>query len=77
MMSDAVNALIEGNSKNAAESLTEIAQVMHKAGYPQKGFESVRAHIIREAERKSDQYFVEAKLKEAEKEALKARIFAH
>lgn len=75
MIEDSVKALVDGNPKEAAESLVEIARAMHKAGYPQRGFASVRSHIVAEATRKSDSALIDDRLKMAEKELQRARAF--
>lgn len=75
MIEDSVKALVDGNPREAAESLVEIATVMHKAGYPMRGFVSVRDHIVAEATRKSDSAFINDRLQIAEKELQRARAF--
>lgn len=75
MIEDSVDSLVNGNPKQAAESLVEIAQAMSKAGYPERGFASLRSHIIAEAIRKSDEVLVNERLREAEKELQRARAF--
>jgi len=77
MITESIDSLATGNPKEAAESLVEIARLMHSVGYPQRGFISVRAHIIAEATRRTDQYFIEDRLKIAERELQKARFFTH
>lgn len=67
LMTEAINDLADDDIKAGVRSLTELAHIYARAGMEQQSFENIRQYIINEAIAKTDAYFIEEKLKAAER----------
>ena len=74
LINDAINELADDDATKGAEALEELAQLWSSAGMSQEGFNDLRKHIINSAVRKTDAYFIKAKLEIHEQNLQQYRI---
>ena len=75
LIDEAIDSLSSDNINEGAESLIELAYMWAKAGFPKQTFMEVRQYIIREAEDRTDAYFIKEKLQLVEQQLQKVRLY--
>lgn len=67
MIEECITHLADDDINKGGEALEELAMYWAKAGLTQKSFLDMRTYIIEMAKQKTDAYFIDEKLKVAEK----------
>ena len=70
---EAIDHLADDNPKMGAEAMVGIAELFAKAGMPYQTFLDMRQYIIKEAEERTDAFFIKEKLIYAERNLREVR----
>ena len=73
LIDSAIDALSDDSITSGCDVLVEIAQHFAAAGIPQSSFMDTRQYIINEATARTDAFFIEEKLRLAERAAQSRR----
>lgn len=73
LIDDAIIQLADNKIDSGVDCLVELAKIFSKAGCEMQSFFNIRKHIIDSAAEKTDAYFIETKVKLAEKQLRNTR----